>query len=99
MEGRQGESKKAAKKRRSMMIRPSSDVTRLPGDEPKTKRRKKRKKGGPRPVTSIEDSSAGALRTMRLHLEMGEIEAALAVYKKSRGRMAGWQPQESDWLD
>jgi hypothetical protein len=36
---------------------------------------------------------------MRLHLEMGELEAALAVYKKSRGRMSGWQPQESDWLD
>ena len=45
IEGRQGESKKAAAKRRSKMIRPSIDVTRLPGDEPKTKPKKKRKKG------------------------------------------------------
>jgi hypothetical protein len=35
---------------------------------------------------------------MRLHLEMGETEAALGVYKSSRRRINGWQPQESDWL-
>jgi hypothetical protein len=57
------------------------------------------KKNEPRPVTSIEDNSAAALRTLRLHVEMGEIEAALSVYKSSRGRIKGWQPQESDWLD
>ena len=50
-------------------------------------------------MTSIEDSSAGALRALRLHLEMGEIEAALAVYKKSSRRMADWQPAGTDWLD
>ncbi len=95
MEGRQGESKKQAKKRRSMMVRPASDRDRLTtGTKPKTK-----KKRGPRPVTSIEDSSAGALRTLRLHLEMGELEAALAVYKKWSARMSDWHPQESDWLD
>jgi membrane associated rhomboid family serine protease len=99
IEGRQGESKKAAAKRRSKTIRPSTDVTRLPGDQPKVKAKKKRKKGEPRPVTSIEDSSAGALRTLRLHLEYGEIEAAMAVYKKSSSKLSGWQPQESDWRD
>jgi membrane associated rhomboid family serine protease len=99
IEGRQGESKKAAAKRRSMMIRPSSGVSRLPGDKPKTKAKKKRKKGEARPVTSIEDSSAGALRTLRLHLEYGEIEAAMAVYKKSSSKLSGWQPQEADWRD
>lgn len=98
MQNRQGESKKAAKRRRSMMIRPASELLRLPGEKPKGKG-KKTKKGMPRPVTSIEDSSAGAIRTMRLHLEMGEIEAALAVYKKSSGKLSSWQPREPDWLD
>jgi membrane associated rhomboid family serine protease len=98
MEGRQGESKQAAKKRRSMTIRKPSEQIRLPRENTKGKK-KKIKKSGPRPVTSIEDSAAGALRTMRLHLEMGEIEAALAVYKRSRGRIKDWQPPESDWLD
>jgi hypothetical protein len=59
----------------------------------------KRKKGEARPVTSIEDSSASALRTLRQHLEFGEIEAALAVYKTSISRISGWQPQPSDWVD
>jgi membrane associated rhomboid family serine protease len=101
IEGRQGESKKAAAKRRSMMIRPSNDATRLPGDKPKTKakRKRKRKKGEARTVTSIEDSSASALRSLRLHLEYGELEAALAVYKTSSSKLSGWQPQESDWRD
>jgi membrane associated rhomboid family serine protease len=99
IEGRQGESKKAAAKRRSMMIRPSSDVTRLRGDKPKSKGKRKRKKGEARPVKSIEDSSASALRSLRLHLEYGEIEAALAVYKSSSSKLSGWQPQESDWRD
>ena len=58
MQGRQGESKKAARKRRSMMVRPSRDLTRLPGDEPKkTKKKGTGMAGGPRGVTSIEDSS------------------------------------------
>lgn len=57
------------------------------------------KKNEPRPVKSIEDNSAAALRALRLHLEMGEIEAALSVYKNSRARIDGWQPQESDWRD
>jgi membrane associated rhomboid family serine protease len=99
IQGRQGESKKAAARRRSQMIRPSSELRRLPGDKPKGKAKKKRKKGEPRPVSSIEDSSASALRTLRLHLEYGEIEAALAVYKTSISKLADWQPQESDWRD
>ena len=59
----------------------------------------KRKKDDARPVTSIEDSSASALRTLRQHLEFGEIEAALAVYKTSSIQISGWQPQPSDWVD
>ena len=99
IENRQGETKKGAAKRRSKMIKPSSKVTRLPGDEPKGGSKKKGKKGGPRPVTSIEDSSASAVRALRQHLELGEIEAALAEYKKSSRKLSGWHPPESDWID
>ena len=57
------------------------------------------KKNEPRPVNSIEDNSAAALRTLRLHLEMGEIEACALGIQELATRFDGWQPQESDWLD
>ena len=38
------------------------------------------------------------MRKLRLHLELGEIEAAVAVYKKSSRAFANWGIQESDWL-
>ncbi len=79
------------------LLHQPSEKTRMPDDPPRKK--DNAKKTGPRPVTSIEDKPAAALRTMRLHLELGEIEAALAVYKKSHGHLSGWQPQESDWID
>ena len=31
-------------------------------------------------------------------LELGEFEAAIAVYQKSSRSLAGWHPQESDWV-
>ena len=60
------------------------------------KRKRKGKKAEPK-VTSIEDAGAAALRAMRLHLELGEVEAALAVYNKSSRSLPAWQPAESDW--
>ena len=36
---------------------------------------------------------------MRLHIEYGEIEAALDVYRKSSKSLADWQPRETDWID
>ena len=50
-------------------------------------------------MTSIEDNSAVAAGPCGCTSEMGEIEAALSVYKNARGGTCGWQPQESDWLD
>ena len=50
-------------------------------------------------VTSVEDAVAVALRTMRLHLELGEVDAALAVYNKSKRSLVDWRPTESDWLN
>jgi hypothetical protein len=61
--------------------------------------KKRAGKTGLPPVTSIEDKPAAALRAMRLHIELGEVEAALAVYKNSRSQLSGWEPRESDWID
>jgi hypothetical protein len=94
LEGRQGQTKASARKARSRTRRVSSELRRpIPA-----KRKRKAKESAAR-VTSIEDAAAVALRTMRLHLELGEVEAALAVYNKSSRRVPGWQPTESDWLD
>jgi hypothetical protein len=63
-----------------------------------TKRKRKDTKQGAR-VTSVEDAGASALRAMRLHLELGEVEAAKAVYEKSSRRLSAWQPDDSAWVD
>ena len=100
MSGTHGRPKTTAKKRHATAVSPMGDKAKLPGElPPKKKKKKAATTSGPRPVKSIEDASAAALRTLRLHLEMGEIEAALGVYKSSRERKSGLQPQESDWLD
>jgi hypothetical protein len=39
------------------------------------------------------------LRALRGHLELGEIEAALGVYLKSRERIADWQPPPREWVE
>jgi len=94
MERRTGQSKAAARKVKSRAVMVSSDHRRT-----SLAKRSKRPKQGGAPVTSLEDAAAVALRTLRLHLELGEVEAALAVYNKSSRSTAGWQPAESDWLD
>ena len=35
----------------------------------------------------------------RQHLELSEVEAALAAYQKGSRSRAGWQPPERDWRD
>ena len=52
-------------------------------------------KGGSSGVPSVEDRSAAMLRSMRQHLELGEPEAALAVYQKARRSIPAWQPPEA----
>jgi membrane associated rhomboid family serine protease len=93
-EGRKGQSKAVAKRAKSRMPLVSSEFRR----KSEAKRKRKGKKVAPK-VTSIEDARAVALRTMRLHLELAEVEAALAVYNKSTRSLSGWQPAESDWRD
>jgi len=94
LQGRQGKSKKHAQKTKVVPHRVSVEFDRPAG----SKKKRKAKSAAPR-VKSIEDPSAAALRTMRLHLEQGETEAALAVFKRSSVKVAGWNPQEADWLE
>jgi len=47
---------------------------------------------------SFEDPSASALRALRGHLELDEIEAARGVYDQSRKRLKGWRPPPGEWL-
>jgi len=93
LQGRQGKSRKQARKPRVVPHRVSVEFDRPAG--PKKTRKAKSAAG----VKSIEDPSAAALRTMRLHLEQGEAEAALAVFKRSSVKLSGWNPEEADWLD
>jgi membrane associated rhomboid family serine protease len=94
LEGRKGQSKAAAKRAKSRTPMVSAEFRQKNAG----KRKGKGKKAG-RQVSSMEDAGAAALRTMRLHLELGEVEAALAVYQKSSRSLLSWQPAESDWLD
>lgn len=49
--------------------------------------------------TLFEDRAAAAIRALRGHLELGEIEAALGVYKQARARFEGWAPPPLEWVD
>jgi len=46
-----------------------------------------------------EDASAAAIRNLRGHLELDEIEAALGVYRQARQAIAGWRPPPPEWLE
>ena len=94
MEGRKGQSKAGAKRAKSRMPLVSSEFRR----KSEAKRKRKGKKAESK-VTSIEDAGAVALRAMRLHLELAEVEAALAVYNKSSRTLPAWQPADADWRD
>jgi membrane associated rhomboid family serine protease len=93
MEGRQGQSKAAARRAKARVHLVSAEYRR--SNTPKQKKKGRKAKGT---VSSIEDAAAVALRTLRRHLELDEVEAAVAVYQKSSRSLAGWQPEESDWI-
>jgi membrane associated rhomboid family serine protease len=94
LQGRQGKSKKEARKARLTPRRVSVEFAR----PARSKKKRTGKKAGS-PVKSVEDARTAALRRMRLHLELGEVEAAVAVYRKSIAAYADWGIQESDWLE
>lgn len=91
---RQGE-KAPAKKGKGVSRRLASQFTR----PAKSGTKRKKAKGAGKAVKSIEDLSGDALRTLRRHLELGETEAALAVYHQSSRTISGWQPPDRDWVD
>ena len=92
--GRPGQSKAAARRARSRAEWVAAESRRAP----RSKRKRPAKESKVR-VTSMEDAAGSALRTLRRHLELGEFEAALAVYKKSTRSLLGWKPAEPDWID
>jgi membrane associated rhomboid family serine protease len=94
LEGRKGQSRGAAKKARSRSVLVSSEYRR--NREGKRKRKTKKAEAV---VTSVEDAAAVAVRSLRLHLELGEVEAAVAVYKKASRTLSGWRPPEPDWVE
>lgn len=46
-----------------------------------------------------EAPADAAVRALRGHLELDEIEAALGVYQKSRERIADWRPPPREWVE
>lgn len=48
---------------------------------------------------SPEDPSAVAVRAVRAHMELDEIEAARGVYDQARRKIKGWHPPPTEWLD
>jgi hypothetical protein len=65
---------------------------------PREKRKSRRSdKSGSGGVQSVEDRSTALVHSMRHHLEVGEPEAALAVYHKARRSNPAWNPPEGDW--
>ena len=94
LQGRQGKSKKQSRKSGVRERRVAVEF-----DRPAGARKKRPAKGAASRVKSVEDAPAAASRRMRLHLELGEVEAALAVFKKSSRVFPKWELQESDWLD
>jgi membrane associated rhomboid family serine protease len=94
LEGRQGKSKQRGKR-----VPPATHRVSVEFDRLSTPRKKRKARSQPPRVKSIEDPSAAALRTMRFHLEQGETEAAVAVFKRTSTKITDWNPDESDWLD
>jgi hypothetical protein len=47
----------------------------------------------------FEDANASAIRSLRGHLELDEIEAALGVYRQARQAISGWRPPPPEWLE
>jgi membrane associated rhomboid family serine protease len=92
LEGRQGRPRKRGLRRKRWP--PPAPRERAARDRParKSTRPEERK-------ISFEDPAAAAVRKLRGHLELGEIEAALAVYQRSRKKFPDWPLPEPDWLD
>jgi hypothetical protein len=54
---------------------------------------------GDKDQASAEDPAARATRRLQEHLKLKEFEAAVAIYRHGRRRVAGWQPPERAYLE
>jgi membrane associated rhomboid family serine protease len=77
----------------------SSNRYRLPSEKPRKAKKGRKKKSADAGAVRGEDPSQAALRTLRRHLEAGEIEASLSFYKGARKKLAGWRPPDPDWIE
>jgi membrane associated rhomboid family serine protease len=96
LQGRHGQSKLSAGKGRFKARR---DFSKLTGPPKKKGRHRSGRKKNAKEVTSIVDPSARVLQALRLHLELGEVEAALAVYNKESQKRSNWELAETDWRE
>jgi membrane associated rhomboid family serine protease len=95
LEGRPGKTRKEARGGKS----PRRLISAGYGPAPKPKVKTKRERGSARRVKSMVDPSTLALKRIREHLDLGEAEAALAVYRKSSGSRPDWHLPEADCRD
>lgn len=93
IQGRAGKTKKQAAKLKRTRLPVAVEFAPLPRKKPKRGEKSRSSSG------SVEDPSAAALRTIRQHLEIGEVEVALALYRKLSRSAARWHPPERDWRD
>lgn len=82
--GRRGSGKSSMSTRRSSLA-----------EKAKKRARKAAKK---QPTRTSDEKAHDALVTLRGHLNVGETEAALAVYKDARRKLRGWRPPDADRL-
>lgn len=54
---------------------------------------------GDKEQAPAEDPAARTTRRLQEHLKLKEIEAAVAIYRHGRRRIAGWQPPERAYLE
>jgi membrane associated rhomboid family serine protease len=94
IQGRQGRSSKRARSRKL-----SSHHVSVEFDRPATPKKKPKPAGAARRAKSVEEPRAAALRAMRLHLELGEVEAAVSVYQQSSRKFADWALPQPDWRE
>jgi hypothetical protein len=96
LEGRAGKSRAKAKRERGKRSFVARESQERGGRVVKTKGRPA---ANPNAVTSIDDPAAVATRAVRQHLELGEAEAALAVYQHHRRKLGDWRLPDRDWLE
>jgi hypothetical protein len=98
IEGSEGQPRRPAKKGKPRPRFISAGYAPSPSRKERPGRKAKRKVAGSA-VKSIADPGAQSLRAIREHLDLGEVEAALAVYRKTSASRPEWQFPESDCRD